>query len=66
MFTIVDEEDTLSTRKDILLVAKMSNLHVFWEMVNRGGSKPGGFPLFFGKGPDCVVDRFGTVPRRCC
>ena len=23
------------------------------------------FPTFFGKGPDCVADPFGTVPRRC-
>ena len=33
-------------------------------------AKPGGFqtrvfPAFFGKGPDCVADPFGTVPRRC-
>ena len=32
-------------------------------------AKPGGFqtrvfPTFFGKGPDCVADPFGTVPRR--
>ena len=24
-----------------------------------------GFPTFSGKGPDCVADPFGTVPR-CC
>ena len=35
-----------------------------------GEAKPGGFqtrvfPTFFGKGPDCVADPFGTVPRRC-
>ena len=34
-------------------------------------AKPGGletrwFPTFFGKGPDCVADPFGTVPCRCC
>ena len=23
------------------------------------------FPTFFGNGPDCVADPFGTVPRRC-
>ena len=33
-------------------------------------AKPGGFQTrvfltFFGKGPDCVADPFGTVPRRC-
>ena len=33
-------------------------------------AKPGGFqtrvfPTFLGKGPDCVADPFGTVPRRC-
>ena len=33
-------------------------------------AKPGAFqtrvfPTFFGKGPDCVADPFGTVPRRC-
>ena len=30
-----------------------------------GGFQTGGFPTFFGKGPDCVADPFGTVPRRC-
>ena len=30
---------------------------VIWENV--------GFSHFFGKGPDCVADPFGTVPRRC-
>ena len=29
-----------------------------WEKLNRGFSKPGCFPLFSGKGPDCVVDPF--------
>ena len=33
-------------------------------------AKPGGFQTpgvshFFGKGPDCVADPSGTVPRRC-
>ena len=33
-------------------------------------AKPGGFqtrvfPTFFGKGPDCLADPFGTVPRMC-
>ena len=31
-----------------------------------GGFQTGGFPTFFGKGPDCVANPFGTVPRRCC
>ena len=40
------------------------------NMHNLRGAKPGGFqtrvfPTFFGKGPDCVADLFGTVPRRC-
>ena len=35
------------------------------EKLNRGVSKPEGSPTFFGKGPDCVADPFGTVPRRC-
>ena len=30
-----------------------------------GGFQTGGFPTFFGKGPDRVADPFGTVPRRC-
>ena len=30
-----------------------------------GGFQTGGFPTFFGKGPDCDADPFGTVPRRC-
>ena len=30
-----------------------------------GGFETGGFPTFFGKGPDGVADPFGTVPRRC-
>ena len=38
--------------------------HFIWEKLDRGVSKPG-FPTFFGKGPDCVADPFGTVPRRC-
>ena len=29
-----------------------------------GGFQTRGFPTFFGKGPDCVADPFGTVPRR--
>ena len=36
-----------------------------WEKLNREVSKPGGFSTFLGKGPDCVADPFGTVPRRC-
>ena len=43
----------------------MDSESIFSEKLNRGVSKPGGFPLFFGKGPDCVADTFGTVPRRC-
>ena len=31
-----------------------------------GGFQTGGFPTFLGKGPDCVADPFGTVPRGCC
>ena len=31
-----------------------------------GGFQTGGFPTLFGKGPDCVADPLGTVPRRCC
>ena len=31
-----------------------------------GGFQTGGFPTLFGKGPDCVADPFGTVPRRRC
>ena len=36
----------------------------------REATKPGCFqtrvfPTFFGTGPDCVADPFGTVPRRC-
>ena len=30
-----------------------------------GGFQTGWFLTFFGKGPDCVADPFGTVPRRC-
>ena len=30
-----------------------------------GGFQTGGFHTFFGKGPDCVADPLGTVPRRC-
>ena len=30
-----------------------------------GGFQTGGVRTFFGKGPDCVADPFGTVPRRC-
>ena len=31
-----------------------------------GDFQTGGFPTFFGKGPDCVADPSRTVPRRCC
>ena len=37
----------------------------FLREAKPGGFQTGGFPLFFGKGPDCVADFFGTVPRRC-
>ena len=30
-----------------------------------GGFQTGGFPTFFGNGPDCVAHPFGTVPCRC-
>ena len=30
-----------------------------------GGFQTRGFPTFFGNGPDCVADPFGTVPQRC-
>ena len=33
--------------------------------LNRGVSKPGGFPFFF-RERSCVADPFGTVPRWCC
>ena len=33
---------------------------------NRGGFPNRGVFHFFGKGPDCVADPFGTAPRRCC
>ena len=36
-----------------------------WGEAKPGGFQTGGFPTFFGKGPDCVADPFGTVPRRC-
>ena len=38
----------------------------FLREAKPGGFQTGGFPTFFGKGPDCVTDPFGTVPRRCC
>ena len=31
----------------------------------QGNFQTGGFPTSFGKGPDCVADPFGTVPRGC-
>ena len=37
----------------------------FLREAKPAGFQIGGVPLFFGKGPDCVADRFGTVPRRC-
>ena len=40
-------------------------LEVLLEEAKPGGFQTGGFPIFFGKGPDCVADPFGTVPRRC-
>ena len=46
--------------------AKLPNRPAFALLPAGGCSIPGGFPTFFGKGPDCVTDPFGTVPRRCC
>ena len=46
---------------------KTRTLH-FSEILGEakpGGLQTRGFPTFFGKGPDCVADPFGTVPRRC-
>ena len=37
----------------------------FLREAKPGGLQTGGFPTFFGKGPDCVADPFGTVPCRC-
>ena len=33
--------------------------------VHRGGVQTEGFPIFPGKGPDCVADFFGTLPHMC-
>ena len=48
------------------------SIGVGWILLNKTlrEAKPGGFqtrvfPTFFGKGPDCVAEPFGTVPRRC-
>ena len=49
----------LVSRSDLILIS-------FWMLtIPLREAKPGGFPLFLGKGPDCVADPFGTVPRRC-
>ena len=40
-------------------------LSSFLREAKPGGFQTRGFPTFFGKGPDCVADPFGTVPRRC-
>ena len=50
-------------------------IRVFWPFVltlmdflreaKLGGFQTRVFPIFFGEGPDCVADPFGTVPRRC-
>ena len=34
----------------------------YFKELDRRVSKPGGFPLFFGKSPDCVAES----PRRRC
>ena len=36
------------------------------EEAKPGCFQTGVFPTFFRKGPDCVADPFGTVPRRRC
>ena len=47
-----------------------SRVSRYTVQLRLGEAKPGCFqtrvfPTFFGKGPDCVADPFGTVPRRC-
>ena len=39
----------------------------FWNLreAKPGGFQTAAFPTFFGKGPDCVAEPFGTLPRRC-
>ena len=49
----------------VTLLCIVSHLAFVLE-AKPGGFQTGGFPTFFGKGPDCVADPFGTVPRRCC
>ena len=36
---------------------ELALVHLLRE-AKPGVSKPGGVPTFFGKGPDCVADRF--------
>ena len=48
-----------------LLEGDMSHHHMTANERSPGGFQTGGFPTCFGKGPDCVADPFGTVPRRC-
>ena len=54
----------------ILVPSRRYNLKMHPLPRDLGEAKPGAFqtrvfPTFFGKGPDCVADPFGTVPRRC-
>ena len=49
----------LVSRSDLVLISE----HL--REAKPGGFQARVFPTFFGKGPDCVADPFGTVPRRC-
>ena len=48
----------------VVVVCLFSVVLVVFHWV-AGGFQTRVFPTFFGKGPDCVADPFGTVPRRC-
>ena len=58
---------SLATSPEVLSLRHLTAIQRFPGLRE---AKPGGFqtrvfPILFGKGPDCVADPFGTVPRRC-
>ena len=65
---VLDAGHSLDSSSYLVLQACISFCSVSDKSLREaklGGFQTWVFPTFFGKGPDCVADPFGTVPRRC-
>ena len=65
--TVTPQQDSSKTLilPKFLKLPKQCLTFTFLREAKPRGFQTGGFPTFVGKGPDCVADPFGTVPRRC-